>query len=271
MTIAEAIFLGILQGATEFLPVSSSGHLVLVPAILNMPPAGLTAVSIAHQGTLVAVLIYFFRDLAAIAKGVLSGLAEGSPLGNPEARLGWLIVLGSIPAAAVGLAFGEFFEDMFAAPLWTAVFLLGTAALLWTGERLRTGGKPLDEMTWLDTFLIGLFQMVALFPGISRSGSTIVGGLLRGFDRETAARYSFLLGVPAILGAGIFSLVDLLQEPLPAGGLTELLVIFLAAAVSGYACIAWLLRWLRTRSLIPFAVYCAAFGLLSLGLILFRG
>ncbi|MDJ0752486.1 MAG: undecaprenyl-diphosphatase UppP [Ardenticatenaceae bacterium] len=264
MTIFEALILGILQGATEFLPVSSSGHLVLIPAVFNLQPAGLTAVAIAHQGTLLAVLLYFYKDLWQIVTGVLRGLADRRPVDNPNAKLGWLIVFGSIPAAFLGLLFEDFFEELFGEPAWAAGFLLVTAALLVIGERMRSGHKPQEEMTWLDTFIIGLFQGLALFPGISRSGSTIVGGLLRGFDRSTAARYSFLLGIPAILGAGLLSILDLLTAPDLATQITPLIVVFVAAAVSGYACIHWLLQWVKVRGLIPFAVYCALFGVFYL-------
>lgn len=264
MSLLEALLLGILQGATEFLPVSSSGHLVLVPAVLNLSPAGLTAVAIAHQGTLLAVIIYFFKDLWAIVLGVIGGLVRREPLGTPAARLGWLIAVGSIPAAVLGLLFESFFEELFGQPAWAAGFLLVTAALLVIGERLRSGHKPQAEMTWGDTIIIGLFQGLALFPGISRSGSTIVGGLLRGFDRSTAARYSFLLGIPAILGAGLLSLLDLIGSPDLASQIGPLAVVFVAAAVSGYACIHWLLQWVKRHSLIPFAVYCALFGIIYL-------
>lgn len=264
MSLFEALFLGILQGATEFLPVSSSGHLVLIPAIFNLQPAGLTAVAIAHQGTLLAVIVYFFRDLWDIVRDTIGGLLQGAPLGTPSARLGWLIVIGSIPAAVLGLFFEGFFEDLFARPAWAAVFLLVTAGLLVIGEWLRRDHKPQEEMTWLDTIVIGLFQGLALFPGISRSGSTIVGGLLRGFDRSTAARYSFLLGIPAILGAGLLSLLDLFASDNVAAQLTPLSIVFVAAAISGYACIHWLLQWVKRHSLIPFAVYCTGLALFYL-------
>lgn len=264
MNIFEALLLGVLQGATEFLPVSSSGHLVLVPAVFNLEPAGLTAVAIAHLGTLVAVIIYFFRDVWEIVRDGLRGLLKGQLLITDSARLGWLIVVGSIPAAGFGLLLEGFFENLFSQPAWAAFFLLITAALLITGERLRSGHKAQTEMSWLDTIVVGLFQALALFPGISRSGSTIVGGLLRGFDRPTAARYSFLLGIPAILGAGLLSLLDLVRAPDLAEQLAPLSVVFFSAAISGYACIHWLLQWVRRRSLIPFAIYCALFGSLYL-------
>lgn len=261
MTIWEAIVLGIVQGATEFLPISSSGHSVLVPAVFGLAEPDLTAVIIAHQGTLLAVLAYFWRDVVGIVRGVLRGLAARAPLGNPEARLGWLIVWGSLPAAVVGLLFEERFEQLFADPRWSAGFLVITALLLVLGERLLSGGKRMAGIGWVDALIIGLFQMFALFPGLSRSGSTIVGGLLRGLNRETAARFSFLLGIPAIVGAGLLGLLDIAAADAP---LLPLAATFLAAFLVGIVCIHFLLQWLRTRRLYLFAVYCATVGILYL-------
>lgn len=260
MSILEAIILGIIQGATEFLPISSSGHLVLVPAIFGMTQPSLNIIAVAHLGTLVAVLVYFRRDLWAIISAVLQGLWRRDPLGETESRLGWYIVAGSIPAAVAGLLLADWFDEIFGSPTVAAFFLLVTALLLVIGEQLMTGVKTLAAMTWSDAIIIGLFQMFALFPGISRSGSTITGGLARGLNRETAARYSFLLGVPAILGAGLLSLLELSQS----GALLQewplLLAAFLSAAVVGYACIYFLLAWLRSHTLYIFAVYCALLG-----------
>lgn len=264
MSILEAIFLGVLQGATEFLPISSSGHLVLVPALFGLNEPNLQVISIAHLGTLLAVLIYFFKDLWAIFIAVLVGLRDRDPFGETEARIGWFIVLGSVPAVVLALLFKDFLESMFTDPLAAGGFLLVTAGLLIFGEYKRSGLNTLDKMSWLDSLIIGLFQAGALFPGVSRSGSTIAGGLIRGLNREVSTRFSFLLGVPAILGAGVFALADLVSE----GGLAEqglvMFITFLSAAVTGYACIHFLLRWVRERSLIPFALYCMAFGTFSL-------
>ena len=260
MTILEAIFLGIVQGATEFLPISSSGHLVLIPAIFGLAQPDLALIAITHLGTLLAVLIYFWRDLWAIVVAVLRGLLDRSPMGTTDSRLGWYIVVGSIPAAAAGLLFEDFFATVFGSPTAAAFFLLVTAVLLFWGERIYSGVKKVGQMSWSDAIVIGLFQMLALFPGISRSGSTISAGLWRGFNRETAARYSFLLGVPAIFGAGLLSIIDVVG----AGNLGALwqtyLAAFLAAAVVGYLCIAFLLRWLRSHSLYIFVIYCALLG-----------
>jgi undecaprenyl-diphosphatase len=264
MTIIEAIILGIIQGATEFLPISSSGHMVLIPASFNMTQPDLNAVAIAHLGTLLAVLVYFYKDLRDILTGTISGIKKGELMGTTEARLGWYIVVGSIPAAAAGLTLEDYFDKIFGTPTIAASFLLFTAALLLFGEYKRSGEKTLSKMSWLDAITIGFFQMIALFPGISRSGSTIVGGLLRGLDRELAARYSFLLGVPAILGAGMLSLFDLVGSADFNSQVPALVTTFVFSAIVGYACIHFLLQWLKQRSLIPFALYCSAFGIIFL-------
>jgi undecaprenyl-diphosphatase len=259
MTLLEAIFLGMIQGATEFLPISSSGHSILVPALLKMPNPGLDMIAIAHQGTLLAVLIYFWRDLWRVCLGMLRGIRTGAPLADADSRLGWYIIIGTIPAATAGLLLADFFETMFARPLFAAGFLLVTAALLIAGERLLSGDTRVEKMNGLDALAVGIFQMLALLPGISRSGSTIAGGLWRGLDREAAARFSFLLGVPAIAGAGLLTLLDIRNGDVSAQ-LGLYAGTFVAAAISGYVCIHFLLSWLKNHSLIPFAFYCTAFG-----------
>ena len=264
MTILEAILLGIVQGATEFLPVSSSGHTILIPDLLGLPEPGLLLISIAHQGTLLAVLVYFWRELWSIVRGVLGSLWEGALLGSGEARLGWQIVLGSIPIAIAGLTLEAFFEEVFAAPLYAALFLLGTALLLIIGERLVSGHKALAEITWADALIVGLVQTIALFPGISRSGSTITAALGRGLERDTAARFSFLLSIPAVLGAGLLALLDIVEAGTLGAQLPVYAATFLAAAATGYASIHFLLTWLREHTLYLFAAYTAAFGLLYL-------
>lgn len=260
MTIFEAIILGIIQGATEFLPISSSGHLVLLPHIFNMAEPDLALIAIIHEGTLLAVLIYFRRDVWQIAKAVWSALRQRRPLATVESRLGWYIVVGSIPAAMAGLLLEEFFERTFVTPTVAASFLLVTATFLIAGERILSGRKDVGEMSWLDAIAVGLFQMLALFPGLSRSGSTIAAGLWRGLDRTAAARYSFLLGIPAFFGAGLLSAFDIVAAGDPIARLPVFAVSFTAAAVSGYVCIHFLLSWLRQRSLYVFALYCATFG-----------
>ena len=263
MSLLEAIIIGIIQGATEFLPISSDGHLVLVPTVFGLTPPDLVLIGLVHAGTLLAILSYFWRDLIAIARDVLAGLAQRQPLATPNARLGYWMVLGSIPAGIVGLLALDFFEAQFGSPTVAAAGLLVTAAFLVIGERLKSGTKSLDRLTWLDALIIGSFQVLALFPGISRSGTTIAAGLGRGLDRPTAARFSFLVGLPAIAGAGLLSIIDIFsaQGSLPMG---HYAAAFVAAAVVGYGCIAFLLNWLKRHTLYPFAIYCAVAGLLYL-------
>lgn len=259
MSVIEAIILGFIQGATEFLPISSSGHLVILPTLFHMASPDLTMIGVLHLGTLVAVLIYFWRDLWAIATAVLRGLAQKQPFATTEARLGWLIALGSVPAVVLGLLFATALEEVFSEPAAAAAFLLVTAGLLVGGEKMLSGSKMPAQMNWKDALTIGSFQAFALLPGVSRSGSTIVGGLIRGLDRPTATRFSFLLGVPAILGAGLLSLVDILTEEAVNSPATYAAG-FVAAAVTGYLCIHFLLRWVRSHTLYIFAVYCALIG-----------
>lgn len=260
MSIIEAIILGIIQGATEFLPISSSGHLVLLPEIFGWGAADLTLIGIVHLGTLLAILLYFWRDIWQIITAVLVGIRRRDLMGTTDARLGWLIVIGSIPAVIVGLLLQDFFEQVFAAPEAAAFFLLVTAVLLVVGERMLSGSKSAGQLNWKDAGIIGVFQSLALFPGLSRSGSTIVGGLLRGLDRPTATRFSFLLGIPAFLGAGLLSIKDVVTAPVMPYAASVYVAGFAAAAVVGYVCIYFLLRWVRTHSLYIFAIYCALLG-----------
>jgi undecaprenyl-diphosphatase len=259
LTFLEAIILGIIQGATEFLPISSSGHLILIPSILNLDEPNLSAIAIAHQGTLLAVLIYFRHDLWQILRAVIAGLRSRAPMAEKESRLGWYIALGTVPAVVIGLLFADAIDEVLARPETAAVALVFTGIILIVGEQLVTGKTSLSKMRWLDALIIGFAQAAALVPGISRSGVTITAGLGRGLSREMAARYSFLLGVPAI-AAGLLAAVDLAQSPTASEQIPQLMVTFLAAAVVGYACIHFLLRWLRERTLYLFAVYCIAFG-----------
>lgn len=270
MSLLEAIFLGILQGATEFLPISSSGHLVIIPAVFELTPPDLVFIGLVHLGTLLAVLVYFRQDILDILRGWFAGLWQRQPMASTESRLGWYILAGTIPAAAAGFFLESFFEEVFGAPTVAAFFLLVTGVFLVIGERLLSGEKTFATMGWLDAIVIGLFQMFALFPGLSRSGSTITGGLLRGLDRPSAARYSFLLGIPAIAGAGLLSLLDIFGAEQTVS-LGVYAAGFAAAAVSGYLCIAFLLSWVKSHSLYVFAAYCFLVGGLYLLFTLLRG
>lgn len=269
----QAIVLGLVQGATEFIPVSSSGHLVIVPWLLGWEKPSLLFDTVLHWGTLLAIALVFWREFIAIIVASLRSLVSRS-LADPNARLGWYIVVGSIPAALTGLLLKDQIEALFASPRAAGGFLFVTAALLIGSEQLakQVGRrKTTESMTWPDTIVIGLMQAIALAPGISRSGSTIAAGLARGMQREAAARFSFLLGTPAFLGAGLLALSDALATN-PAevtAQLPMLAVGFVVSALAGYAAIRFLLAYLRSRTLYIFAIYCIAMATLVLALSFF--
>lgn len=269
MDILQAIILGLVQGATEFIPVSSSGHLVLVPWLLRWESPDLVFDTVVHWGTLVAVLAYFWRDWLVLISAWLRGLLRWD-WRDPQARLMWLLIVGSIPAAVIGYLLEDFFESLFGKPAWVSVFLLVTAALLALSERLGQRTRDMDDLRWPDALVIGLGQAAAIAPGISRSGATMAAGLFRGLRRAIAARFSFLLATPIIFGAGLFKLLDLFSMPDPLAQVPALAAGFLAAAVSGYFCIWGLLRYLQRGRMYPFAIYCACAGLLGLTVVWLR-
>jgi undecaprenyl-diphosphatase len=262
VTLLQAVLLGIVQGITEWLPVSSTAHLLLVPWVLGWPEPSEPFVVLVQDGTLLAVLVYFRADLLAIARG----LRWRAPLSTPESRLGWWILLGTLPAAAAGLAFRHFFRSLHGMPAVVAGILLGATVLLFLGERLGRKARGLPTLTAADALLVGAAQAVALFPGVSRSAATISGGMLAGLDRPSAARFSFLLSIPVMAGAGIVELRSLVVDDVPA-----VLAGTAASAVVGYAAIHWLMGYLARRPLTAFAWYRIAAGLLLLGLALSRG
>jgi undecaprenyl-diphosphatase len=264
MDLIQAIILGIVQGVTEYIPVSSSAHLVLVPWLLGWPDAPFEFEVLVQWGTLVGVFVYFWRDLWGILRGVLAGLAQRRPLATLEARLGWYIILATLPAVVLGLLFKDQVEAVFSSAKTTAALLLGTAALLAVAEYLGKRERELTGITWLDALIIGLWQAVAMFPGISRSGATIAGGVLRGLDRKSAARFSFLMSVPVMVGAGGLAIKDLVEAGNLAGLLPALILGSAAAAISGYLCIRWLLGYLQRGKLYGFAIYCAIVGVFCL-------
>jgi undecaprenyl-diphosphatase len=275
MSIIQALILGLIQGLTEYIPVSSSAHLVLAPWLLGWTFDLKTAFVfdvLVQWGTLVGVAIYFWRDLWAIVRGVVNGLIQRKPFGTFDARLGWFIVLATIPAVLVGFVLKDFFEQFFSDPKAVAVLLFLTAAILLAAERLGQRQRQIESIAAADALSIGVWQALAILPGVSRSGATIAGGMLRGLDRSAAARFSFLMSIPALLGAGLIALKDLIGTPDLMGALGLPIVVgFAAAAVSGYLCIRWLLGYLQKHRLTVFAAYCAAFGALCLIVGFIRG
>jgi undecaprenyl-diphosphatase len=259
MTIIESIILGIVQGLTEFLPISSSAHLVITPYLLGwrIPAKESFIFNVLVQlGTLLAVILYFRKDLYRIILGMINGLIHRQPFSDPMSRLGWILILATIPAVIVGFLFKGLVEQAFDSPLAAGIFLLGTAALLVITERVGKRNRQFETISWMDALTIGLFQVISLLPGISRSGSTITGGMMRNLDRPSAAHFSFLMSVPVMLGAGALELVDLIQSPNFVMQIPTLLVGFIVSAIVGYISIRWLLSYLVKHPLYLFAIYC---------------
>jgi undecaprenyl-diphosphatase len=262
MSSIEAIVLGLVQGLTEFLPISSSGHLRIIPAFLGWedPGAGFTAVI--QLGTMAAVLIYFRADIVKIVRAWLSELRTPIPRASTDARLGWFILLGTIPIGIFGLVFSNQIEsgarDLYLIGSALIVFSAVMVFAEWVSKRQRT----LEQMEGRDGLFIGFAQVLALVPGVSRSGATISAGLLRNFDRVAAARYSFLLSIPAVVLSGLFELRKVGEPGEPPVGAT--VIATLVAFVTGYIAIAWLIRYLGNHSLRIFVVYRVALGALVL-------
>jgi undecaprenyl-diphosphatase len=263
----EAVVLGVVQGLTEFLPVSSSAHLRIVGALAGWKDPGAAFTAIIQIGTELAVLVYFARDIARIVVAWLLSLA-GRRKGDLDARLGWLIILGSIPIVVLGLVFQNRIETTFRDLRIVAIALAGFSLVLYWADRVGVKKGQLKDLTAGDGVLFGLAQSLALIPGVSRSGGTITAGLFIGYTREAAARYSFLLAVPAVLGSGLYEAYDALRgggAHAVAWGPT-LLATVISFAV-GLSVIAWLLRYLTRGSFTPFVVYRVLVGLLVLGLV----
>jgi len=267
MTILQAIILGIVQGLTEFLPVSSSGHLVLTPHFLGwqLPQEQVFVFDVIVQlGTLVAVVIYFWQDLWSILAGFFSVLTKRADASTPEVRLGINLIVGTLPAVVIGFLFKDRIEATFTDPNATAYFLLLTAALLVAGELIGKRIQTIGEIRWQKAAFIGLFQAMALFPGVSRSGSTISGGMFGSLKRPDAARFSFLLSVPAMLGAGLIATLDLLEVPNLGQFLVPLLIGFVVSGSVGYFAIRWLLNYLSKNPLYYFSIYLAIIAVAAL-------
>ncbi len=272
MTLYQSIFLGVLQGLTEFLPISSSAHLVLIPYLLGwkFPENEAFIFNVLVQvASLIAVLTYYWRDLRLIFEAFITALWRRQPFANGNARMGWYILVGTIPAGFIGYALKDKVEQAFSSQMTTAIFLFLTAAMLLGAEWLGQKSRRLEELTVKDALWIGFFQAVAIFPGISRSGATITGGMSRGLKRSTAATFSFLLSIPIMLAAGSLASLDLTHS----ADFTRLMFTFIpgliASALSGYLAIRWLIRYLSHHSLTVFALYCLGLGTLVLVINLF--
>jgi undecaprenyl-diphosphatase len=271
MTLFQSFLLGIVQGLTEFIPVSSTAHLLIGQKLLGLPAgdAMFSFLVLVQFGTILALIVYFWKDLWKILFDTLASIPllfkrEWGKLGQ-EARLGWFIVIATIPALIFGYLLRSAVESLFKTPLLeAAIRLLITALVLYFAEWLGRRDRDLEKMTWLDSLLIGLAQVLAVFPGASRSGTTISAGLARRFDRPAAARFAFLMSVPVMLAASGYQSLDVLKLDGLASFLPVLAMGIVTAAVVGWLAVKWLLNYLNKHSLNVFAAYCGVIGLTCL-------
>ncbi|MVA77063.1 undecaprenyl-diphosphate phosphatase [Auraticoccus sp. F435] len=263
----DALILGIVQGLTEFLPISSSAHQSIVGQLVGGEDPGSAFTAITQLGTEAAVLVYFARDIGRIVARWFGSLRGTVPRDDPDARMGWLVILGSVPIVVLGLLFQDAIDTALR-NLWVTVAMLaGFGVVLAVADRLARNVIPLERLSWRDGLLMGLAQCLALVPGVSRSGATIAAGLALGYRREAATRYSFLLAVPAVVGSGLYKLTDVGTDPVPpAWGPIALATV--VSFVVGYAVIAWLLRYISTHSFMPFVVYRVVLAAVVAGLLL---
>ncbi len=261
MDLLEALFYGLLQGLTEFLPISSSAHLRIAPAFLGREDPGAAFTAVVQLGTMAAELLFFRRDLLRIARAFVGQVRRPELRGTLDARLGWYLVFATIPISVLGLAFEDSIEEEFRALglIGTTLIVLGLVLLV--ADRVGRRERSLEQLTLRDGLVMGSAQALALVPGVSRSGATITAGLLLGLDRPTAARFSFLLSIPAVVLSGLFQLYGVVSgEEATDTGALALVGATVVAAVVGYAVIAFLLRYLATHSFTPFVVYRVALG-----------
>ncbi len=276
MNLLEAIVLGVVQGLTEFLPISSTAHLTLAGKLLGLvdprhPEAWTQFIAVMQLGTIAAVLIYFRRDIVSMLESLLQDATTkgiGFRTYAPESRLALSIALGTVPVALIGFGFKHIIEGALTKTILVlAASLVTMGALLWIAERVSRRTKSLDQVTWFDALLIGCAQALALIPGASRSGTTMTAALFLGLTREAAARFSFLLSIPAVLASGIFEMVRIDKSVFELG-MGNLVVATIVSGLAGYAAIDWLLRYLKTNSTMVFVWYRFALGLALILLLL---
>jgi undecaprenyl-diphosphatase len=262
----QIVVLAIVQGITEFLPISSSGHLILVPYFTDWPDQGLDFDLAVHIGTLTAIVVYFRKTLAAMARDWVLSVTERREIG--ESRLAWAVLFGTIPAGVVGLLFRHDIETTLRSPLVVACTTTGYAVLLFLADR-RRGARDERSIGWLDVVVIGCAQALALVPGTSRSGVTMTAGLFRNLSREAAARFSFLLAVPVMTAAGLAELVGFAGESASGPVDTRAIVLGLViSAVTGFACIHYFLKWLTRYGMLPYVIYRLTLGAILFALVL---
>ncbi|MGV9587932.1 undecaprenyl-diphosphate phosphatase [Streptomyces tendae] len=273
----ESLVLGLVQGLTEFLPVSSSAHLRLTAAFSGWHDPGAAFTAITQIGTEAAVLIYFRKDIGRIISAWTRSLADKSMRHNPDARMGWLVIVGSIPIGVLGLTLKDQIEGPFRDLRITATMLIAVGVIIGIADRMAArdekGGrhrapqqrKELENLGVRDGLIYGLCQAAALIPGVSRSGATISGGLFMGYRREAAARYSFLLAIPAVLASGVFELKDAMESDHVSWGPTLFATVI--AFATGYVVIAWFMKFISTKSFMPFVWYRIALGVVIIALV----
>lgn len=265
----QAIGLGVIQGLTEFIPVSSTAHLRIVPAFLGWGDPGAAYSAVIQLGTLIALLIFFRKDIWQFTSAALAGLASGKPFEHRDARMAWFMVLGTVPVSVLGLTFSRWITGPARSLYVIAGSLIVLAVLLYAADLISKRTKEVESSTWRDWLWVGLAQSLALIPGASRSGTTLTMGLLLGFTREASMRISFLLSIPAIGLSGGYELIKERHE-LASLGFGGLIVGTLTAGIVGYATIAFLLQFLRKHSVLVFSLYRAALGL-TLLVLLYQG
>jgi undecaprenyl-diphosphatase len=269
MNLFHAFILGIIQGLTEFIPVSSTAHLLIAQSLLGIPSgdAMFSFLVLVQLGTIVSLIVFFWKDLLTIVVDTLKNLGGVRNFNSlpQNAKLGWFIVIATIPALLAGALLKDLVEMLFKTPmLEAAIRLFAAAVLLALAEYFGKRTRKLESMNWLDALVVGLMQVVAVFPGASRSGTTIAGGMFRGFDRPAAARFAFLMSVPVMIAAGAYQSLDVLKMPNLGQFLPLIAVGFVAAAVVGWFAVKWLIGYLNKHSLYVFAGYCAVVGVVIL-------
>lgn len=259
MSILQSIFLGVVQGLTEFLPVSSSGHLVFFQSLMGLKEPPIFFDVMLHLGTLLAVVVYFWTDICEIAQG-LGAVLKRKHKNLPQVKLFLLIILASIPTGLMGILFEDWFESFFSRPKLVGGMLLITGLVLWLTRFTKKEGKPLGRMGWIDAILIGIAQGFAILPGISRAGATISTGLFCGLDRELSGKFSFLLSIPAILGATLleFRKIDM------ASGLGTVLIGTVVAFGVGILALTFLMKIIKMGRIFNFSYYCCGMGILMI-------
>lgn len=268
MDFFTAIILGLVQGLTEFLPISSSAHVSIVGQLMGQEDPGAAFTAITQLGTEAAVVIYFWRDITTIIRKWFLALAGKVAKDDPDVRMGWLVIIGTIPIAVLGLLFQDQIESTLRSLWITATMLLVFALVIMAAERVGTQRRELTDLTWKHGILYGLWQALALVPGVSRSGGTIAGGLFMGYTRKAAARYSFLLAIPAVIASGGLQVVKIAGgEGTGETGWGPILVATAIAFVVGYAVIAWFMKFIETHTFTLFMVYRIVLALVLFALL----